>query len=159
MDADFIARAGFLGSPPHVHDAVDLRRVGGTPRHGLAPRHLVDQHVQGAAANALPGAVPEELREERRARFMQVQASISREKLGRKVGRTMDVLVDEVKGRAAVARSAADAPEIDGVVRVRGTPQGTRSGDRIRVRITGSDEHDLQATCDTVSAPASSISA
>ena len=74
-------------------------------------------------------------------------AAISREKLARKVGRTMDVVVDEVKGRKAVARSAADAPEIDGVVHLRGATQGTRVGDMIRVLITGSDEHDLQATC------------
>jgi ribosomal protein S12 methylthiotransferase len=114
--------------------------------------------VEGAKANDLPGAVPEEVKEERRARFMAVQARISREKLARKVGRTMDVVVDEVHGRRAIARSAADAPEIDGVVQVRGATQRTRVGDMIRVRITGSDEHDLQATCDTASAQASSIS-
>ena len=114
--------------------------------------------VEGAAANDLPGAVPEELREERRARFMEVQARISREKLSRKVGREMEVLVDEVQGRRAVARSAADAPEIDGVVRVRGAPQRTRSGDIIRVHITGSDDHDLEGTCATVSARALSTS-
>jgi ribosomal protein S12 methylthiotransferase len=114
--------------------------------------------VEGAAANALPGPVPEEVREERRARFMEVQAAISRDKLARKVGREMDVIVDEVKGRQALARSAADAPEIDGVVRVRGTPRGTRAGDRIRVNITKSDDHDLTATCATVSARASSTS-
>lgn len=115
--------------------------------------------VEGAKANALPDPVPEEVREERRARFMEVQAAISREKLRAKVGRTMEVLVDEVAGRKAVARSAADAPEIDGVVHVKGTPQGTRSGDRIRVRITGSNEHDLQATCVIDSARDSSTSA
>jgi len=105
--------------------------------------------VEGATANALPDPVPEEVREERRARFMEVQAAISREKLRAKVGRTMDVLVDEVSGRKAVARSAADAPEIDGVVHVRGTTQGTRAGDKIRVHITGSNDHDLTATCVT----------
>ena len=107
--------------------------------------------VEGAAANALPDPVPAQLREERRARFMQVQAAISRDKLAKKIGREMEVLVDEVKGRGVVARSPADAPEIDGVVRVRGTPQTVRSGDKIRVRITGSDDHDLTATCVTVS--------
>jgi ribosomal protein S12 methylthiotransferase len=61
----------------------------------------------------------------------------------------MEVIVDEAKGRKAIARSAADAPEIDGVVRVRGTPQGTRVGDKIRVHITHSDDHDLIATCAT----------
>jgi ribosomal protein S12 methylthiotransferase len=114
--------------------------------------------VEGAAANDLPGAVPEEVREERRARFMQTQADISREKLRRKIGRTMDVLVDEIEGRRAVARSAADAPEIDGVVRVRGTSKTTRAGDMIRVRITGSNDHDLEATCATGSARHSSTS-
>jgi len=114
--------------------------------------------VEGAAANALPGPVAEEVREERRARFMEVQAAISRDKLARKVGRDVEVIVDEVKGRRAIARSAADAPEIDGVVRVRGTPQGTRVGDRIRVHVTNSDNHDLIATCATASAPASSTS-
>jgi ribosomal protein S12 methylthiotransferase len=115
--------------------------------------------VEGATANSLPDPVPEEVREERRARFMQLQAAISRDKLRAKVGRTMEVLVDEVAGREAIARSAADAPEIDGTVRVKGAPRGTRPGDRIRVRITGSDEHDLTATCATVSARDSSISA
>ncbi len=114
--------------------------------------------VGGAKANDLPGAVPDEVKEERRARFMAVQAAISREKLARKVGRTMDVVVDEVRGRRAIARSGADAPEIDGVVQVRGTTQRTRVGDRIRVLITGSDEHDLQATCDTDSVRDSSTS-
>jgi len=115
--------------------------------------------VEGATANALPDPVPEEVREERRARFMEVQAAISREKLRAKVGRTLDVLVDEVAGRKAVARSAADAPEIDGVVHVKGAPQGTRAGDKIRVRITGSNDHDLTATCAIDSARDSSTSA
>src|SRR5688572_26167875 len=76
--------------------------------------------VEGAKANELPGALPEPVREERRARFMQVQAGISRERLKRKVGKTIDVLVDEVGEGVAIARSAADAPEIDGVVLVKG---------------------------------------
>jgi ribosomal protein S12 methylthiotransferase len=114
--------------------------------------------VEGAAANALPDPVPAEVREERRARFMEVQAGISREKLRRKVGKVMDVLVDEVKDGRATARSAADAPEIDGVVHVRGATQRTRVGDRIRVRITASDDHDLTATCSIGSARDSSTS-
>ncbi|MGZ5651667.1 MAG: 30S ribosomal protein S12 methylthiotransferase RimO, partial [Usitatibacter sp.] len=73
--------------------------------------------VEGAKANELPGAVPEEAREERRARFMQVQAEISREKLRGKIGATIQVLVDEAQGATAIGRSSADAPEIDGVVR------------------------------------------
>jgi ribosomal protein S12 methylthiotransferase len=98
--------------------------------------------VEGAKANELPGAVPEEVKEERRARFMEVQAAISREKLAVKVGRTLDVLVDELQGSRAIARSAADAPEIDGVVRI-AKAKGLRPGDIVRVKVTGSDEHDL----------------
>ena len=100
--------------------------------------------VEGAKANDLPGAVPDALREERRARFMQAQAAISREKLARKVGRTIDVLLDAVQGSKAIARSAADAPEIDGVVRVKGA-KAAKPGDMLRVRVTGADEHDLDA--------------
>ena len=100
--------------------------------------------VEGAKANELPGAVPDELREERRARFMEVQAGISREKLRRKVGRTMDVIVDEVDGTTAIARSAADAPEIDGVVRV-SKAKGARAGEFLRVKVTSSTHHDLEA--------------
>src|SRR5687768_4172647 len=71
--------------------------------------------VEGAAANALPDAVPEPLKEERRARFMALQERISAEKLKAKIGRTLEVLVDE----PGVGRSSADAPEIDGVVKFR----------------------------------------
>ncbi len=101
--------------------------------------------VEGARANELPGALPEEVREERRARFMQVQAEISRARLARKVGRTIDVLVDEVQKSAAIGRSSADAPEIDGVVRVKGA-KGAKPGDIIRARVTGSDDYDLAAS-------------
>jgi ribosomal protein S12 methylthiotransferase len=101
--------------------------------------------VDGAKANELPGALPEEVREERRARFMEVQSEISRQKLARKVGRTLQVLVDEMHGTTAIARSAADAPEIDGVVRVKGA-RGAKPGEFLRVRITASGEHDLAAT-------------
>jgi ribosomal protein S12 methylthiotransferase len=100
--------------------------------------------VEGARANALPDSVPEEVKEERRARFMGVQAAISRRKLAAKVGRTIDVLVDEMAGKVAIGRSAADAPEIDGVVRVKGA-KGARPGDILRVNVTGATEHDLGA--------------
>jgi ribosomal protein S12 methylthiotransferase len=100
--------------------------------------------VDGAKANELPGAVPDELRDERRARFMEVQEEISREKLRRKVGRTMEVIVDEVNGATAIARSAADAPEIDGVVRVR-KANGAKAGEFLRVKVTSSTHHDLEA--------------
>jgi ribosomal protein S12 methylthiotransferase len=100
--------------------------------------------VEGAGANSLAGPVPEPVKEERRARFMARQEAISAAKLARKVGRTMDVLVDETKGTTAVARSAADAPEIDGVVRVTGAI-GARPGDILRVKVSGATAHDLSA--------------
>jgi len=100
--------------------------------------------VEGAKANALPGAVPEEVKQERLARFMAAQAGVSRERLAGKVGREIDVLVDDVEGRIAFARSAADAPEIDGIVRVKGA-RGARAGDFLRVRVTAAGDHDLEA--------------
>jgi len=101
--------------------------------------------VEGAAANALPGAVPDAVKEERRARFMAAQASISADRLHAKTGRELDVLVDTVEDGVAIARSPADAPEIDGVVRIR---DGTRAtpGSFARVRVLQADEHDLHAT-------------
>ncbi len=100
--------------------------------------------VEGAKANDLPDPVPQEVKEERRDRFMALQAEISREKLAEKVGRTMRVLVDEMQGSTAIARSAADAPEIDGVVRVAGAKRA-RPGDFLEVTVTGSDAYDLEA--------------
>jgi ribosomal protein S12 methylthiotransferase len=100
--------------------------------------------VEGARANELPDCVPEAVKEERRARFMEAQARISREKLARKVGRTIDVLVDEMAGTTAVGRSAADAPEIDGVVRVKGA-KGAKPGDLLRATVVAATEHDLRA--------------
>ncbi len=100
--------------------------------------------VEGATANALPDPVPEELKEERRARFMAVQEKISAARLNQKVGRTMTVLVDEVGKNGAIARSSADAPEIDGRVIIR---QGSKlkAGEFVKVKITKSDAHDLWA--------------
>jgi len=100
--------------------------------------------VEGAKANELPGALPAEVREERRARFMAVQAGISRSRLQAKVGRTLDFIVDEVHPRHVVARGEADAPEIDGIVRVKGA-KGAKPGDIVRARVTDADEHDLKA--------------
>jgi len=100
--------------------------------------------VEGAKANDLPGALPEAVREERRARFMEVQGEISHAKLARKVGREMTVLVDEVHARGIVARSAADAPEIDGVVHV-ATRKAFQPGDLVRVVVTAASDHDLTA--------------
>ena len=101
--------------------------------------------VDGASANVLPGQVPDEVREERRARFMQVQAAISARRLKRFVGRTMRVLVDGIDDGVAVGRTMMDAPEIDGVVRFTGTGR-LPIGDFVDVRITSSDDYDLAGT-------------
>ena len=98
--------------------------------------------VEGATANELPDALPEEVKEERRARLMKLQEKISARRLARKVGKRIKVLVDEVTPEEALARSAADAPEIDGVVRIE-RPAGLAPGDWAEVRITRSDSHDL----------------
>jgi ribosomal protein S12 methylthiotransferase len=102
--------------------------------------------VDGAAANALPDAVPEAIKEERRARFMQTQAMISARRLRAQVGRTLDVLVDAVDGPRAIARGAGDAPEIDGIVSV--IDGGALTvGEFTRVTVTEADQHDLVARC------------
>jgi len=99
--------------------------------------------VQGAAANDLPGAVPEQLKEERYARFMEKTAAISAAKLAAKVGRTLDVLIDAVdEDGGATGRSKADAPDIDGEVHLRDA-RGLKPGDIVPVLIEDADEHDL----------------
>ena len=100
--------------------------------------------VTGATANALPDPVPELLKQERLERFMAVQEQISRERLADKVGRQMIVLVDGVTEDSVIARSSADAPEIDGNVLIAGG-WDLEPGDFVEVRITGSDAHDLYA--------------
>jgi len=100
--------------------------------------------VEGAAANTLPGAVPEAVKQERRARFMLLQEEISARRLRRRVGKTLTVLVDEAGPEGAVARSSADAPEIDGVVRIASDPR-LKAGEFAAVRVTRSDAHDLWA--------------
>jgi ribosomal protein S12 methylthiotransferase len=99
--------------------------------------------VDGAAANALSDPIPEDVKESRRARFMAVQAAISAARLRERIGTTMDVLVDDVEAGHAIARGPGDAPEIDGVVRI--DTAAVRPGEFVRVRVTGSDEHDLVA--------------
>ncbi len=99
--------------------------------------------VEGAAANALPDPVPEAVKEERYARLMDLTARISAEKLAAKVGREIDVLIDEVGMEGgATGRSKADAPEIDGAVHLRDAGHLTQ-GDIVRVRIEDADAHDL----------------
>jgi len=123
-------------------DAAELDRVG---CFAYSP-------VEGAAANALPDAVDADVREARRARFMHKQAAISERRLAAKVGRTIDAIVDghETTGRGAgkrttaLARSTADAPEIDGVVRIE-DGAALAVGSIVRVAVTASDAHDLRA--------------
>jgi len=98
--------------------------------------------VPGASANELPGALPDESREERRERLMRLQAKISARRLKRRLGKTIKVLVDEVKGERAVGRSAGDAPEIDGVVHIEGG-SALKPGDWAQVKVTRTDAHDL----------------
>jgi ribosomal protein S12 methylthiotransferase len=100
--------------------------------------------VDGAAANALPQPVPDALKEERRARFMALQEKISAAHLARKVGSTAMVLVDEMGDDGVVARSSADAPEIDGRVYVASRSK-LKPGEMIEVRIIRADAHDLWA--------------
>ena len=101
--------------------------------------------VDGAKANQLPGHVAEEIKQERKARFMELQEKISAARLQRKVGNTLVVLVDEIGGKDTIARSTADAPELDGVVRIKQSPE-LRAGEFATVRVTRSNEHDLWAT-------------
>ena len=126
-DADFEALLQFL-------EEAQLDRVGA---FAYSP-------VEGAAANELPGAVPEELREERRIQLMEFQEDISTARLERFIGREMTVLVDEIDEEGALARSPGDAPEIDGLVTI---PAGEhlQVGEFARVRITDCDVHDLYA--------------
>jgi ribosomal protein S12 methylthiotransferase len=101
--------------------------------------------VEGAAANDLPDHVPDEVKEERWHRFMQVQAAISEDKLADKVGSTVQVLIDEAANNEYVGRSHADAPEIDGNVFVSST-RPLQAGDIVSVQIDSAAEYDLWGT-------------
>jgi ribosomal protein S12 methylthiotransferase len=124
-DAEFEELLGFL-------DEAQLDRVGA---FAYSP-------VDGARANDLPGTVPEEVKQERLERFMTTQAKISAAKLERKVGTVVEALVDHVDAKGATARTAADAPEIDGVLRIN-DGQKLKPGQLVTVRVTAADEHDL----------------
>jgi ribosomal protein S12 methylthiotransferase len=100
--------------------------------------------VAGAAANALPEPVPPGLAQERQSRFMEAAARISAQRLAAKVGTRMRVLVDAVEPTLAIARSAGEAPEVDGVVRIV-SPGPCAPGDFLDVTITGSSAYDLEA--------------
>jgi ribosomal protein S12 methylthiotransferase len=102
--------------------------------------------VEGAAANELPEPVPDAVKEERWHRFMQLQQKVSAGRLARKVGRRLKVLVDSIEDDAAIARSEADAPEIDGLVRIRGRGAAKLPvGEFAEIVVTGSLEYDLEA--------------
>ncbi len=126
-EAEFEALLDFL-------DAAQLDRVGA---FAYSP-------VDGAAANALPDPVPEAVKQERLARFMDRQAAISAAKLQAKVGSTQQCLVDAIEDGIAVARSQADAPEIDGLVHIQNADEmRLQVGQFVDVEITDADEHDL----------------
>ena len=98
--------------------------------------------VEGARANELPDPVDEDIKQERLERFMQTQAQISAAKLERKIGTAVKALVDHVDADGAVARTSADAPEIDGVLRIL-DGQTLKPGQFVDVRVEDTDEHDL----------------
>jgi ribosomal protein S12 methylthiotransferase len=132
---------GFPGeTEAEFEELLDFLREARLDRVGCFAYSAVD----GAAANELPDHVPEELKQERRARLMQLQARISTERLAQKLGRRIRVLVDEVSRSGALARSSADAPEIDGVVRVLDGGE-LRPGAFAEVVVEDTTEHDLIA--------------
>jgi ribosomal protein S12 methylthiotransferase len=116
-------------------DAAQLDRVGA---FAYSP-------VEGAAANALPGALPDEVREERKMRLMRHQEDISTQRLEAKIGQTLTVLVDDIDEEGAIARSAGDAPDIDGLVYI-ADGHDLEIGEFAAVTITDCDVHDLYAT-------------
>lgn len=104
--------------------------------------------VEGALATEMADQVPEDVKEERFHRFMQLQQEISAERLKQKIGQTLDVIVDEIDDEGIIGRTKADAPEVDGLVYIEnlsGAP--VKVGEFIKVTITHSDEYDLWGTC------------
>jgi ribosomal protein S12 methylthiotransferase len=142
---DLTIRSTFIVGFPGETDAefeelLDFLREAKLDRVGAFAYSAVD----GAKANGLPDPVPEELKEDRLEQFMAVQAEISAAKLQHKIGRTITVLVDEAAADGAVARSAADAPEIDGTVLI-ADGQKLKPGQFVDVVVEGAGEHDLHA--------------
>jgi len=101
--------------------------------------------VEGAAANQLENVLDEAIKEERLARLMELQSQISFNKLTGKIGQSIRVIVDSIDDKGVVARSAADAPEIDGLVFIEDITEGLTPGDFVDVKITDNNEHDLWA--------------
>ena len=140
--------AGFPGETEAEFDhLLDFMRAAEIDRAGC----FAYSPVAGATANELPGALPAALREERRARFMEVAEAVSAAKLARRVGATMQVLVDAAPAlgrRGGTGRSYADAPEIDGVVKLLPPEKASKTlkvGEFTRARIVGTQGHDLIA--------------
>jgi ribosomal protein S12 methylthiotransferase len=98
--------------------------------------------VEGATANALPDHIPEDVKEERLARFMAVQSQISAQRLQTRIGKEYQVVIDEVTSEGAVGRCFADAPEVDGVVHLNGVFD-VAPGERVWAEIIHADEHDI----------------
>ncbi len=134
---------GFPGeTDAEFEDLLDFLREAQLDRVGAFAYSPVD----GARANDLPEPVPEELKEDRLEQFMAVQAGISATRLQRKIGRRLTVLVDHVDADGVVARSTSDAPEIDGMVRIR-DGAALKPGEFVEVVVEGADAHDLEARC------------
>lgn len=101
--------------------------------------------IAGAAANHLPGAIPEEIKEERLSRLMSTQSAISAQKLQARIGQTVTVLIDEITPTTIYARSTAEAPEIDGVIIIEAQAKQLSPGEFIQAKIIDANEHDLYA--------------
>jgi ribosomal protein S12 methylthiotransferase len=149
---EIVIRSTFIAGFPGETEAefehlLDFMRAAEIDRAGC----FAYSPVAGAAANELPGALPAALREERRARFMEVAEVVSAAKLARRVGATMQVLVDAAPAlgrRGGTGRSYADAPEIDGVVKLLPPEKASKTlkvGEFTRARIVGTQGHDLVA--------------
>jgi ribosomal protein S12 methylthiotransferase len=142
---DLVLRSTFIVGFPgetaaEFETLLDFIRAARLDRVGCFPYSA----VAGAAANALPDPVPEDVKQERLARFMDVQAEISRDKLAARIGQRLTVLVDTVDDAEVIARGPGDAPEIDGVVIIPGAWE-LDPGDFVEVTVTDSGDHDLWA--------------
>ncbi len=150
MNPDLTIRSTFIAGFPGETEAefeylLDFLKEAQIDRLGC----FAYSPVEGATANLLDNPVPEEVREERRARVMLLQEEISAKRLQAKVGRTVRVLIDEVNAREAIGRSAADAPEIDGVVHIKKSLMPGKKlvvGEFADVIVTSADAHDLWAS-------------